>query len=928
MKENKENERLSDKDKRKDELERIRKWIEERRKNKGKENNKENNNEAVQDEKVNVEINQQPLKDNKTNDDENLERKENKYPEEIQKAIEVEKKRLSVTKQSSSDFAKIKLRLDYLEKIQWIPETYENIDVKRAMRILDKEHYGMKKLKEEIIEYIYVNNKLGKINNEGILLSGPPGTGKTSIANQIAKALNRELYKLPLGGLNDDVYIKGAARQYGNSKPGAIVDILFKADHRKIVILLDEIDKLGKNHGIGDGAAALLDALDHDNRFVDRFLDLPIDLSDIVFVATANEKSYIPPVLLDRMNEIDIMPYSKEEKYVICKKFIIPREKKNHGLSNNMLRIEKKVIYRIVEEDYENAGIRGVTKKIRKICRFVSKSLLESGNQSYYLSLKRAINLGVISDRRYNQITKTKAGKVITSGIDYSTGKEALLDIESIYIQGKEEPTIIGVVKNMHQDVIMQLWSYIVAHKKGLNILESQINNGSITTNVEELCRYGYDSNHKLTIFCSMYSALSGVVLPQRHVICGNVSLLGEVKSNGKTLGHVINAINCGAEVLIFPKDIEHGVKKLTKDKNITLYSVEDLVEMYKLFHQFYFYNCINNQIAKDNNQVSLNVIKVHEKEICSLIKKKNISIDEAFNKYFDLNQDTVKNDAEAQLNKLVGLESIKSVIDEIISWQEVSQKRKEFGLKVKNIGLHMVFTGNPGTGKTTVAKILGKLLYKKKLVKNDRFVEVTRDDLVGKYIGHTEEKVKKVIENALGGVLYIDEAHSLYVNSDKDYGKIVISTLVKAMEEKRDELVIIMSGYKEEMSEMVKLNIGLSDRINYKINFDDYSVDELSAMIMSLCEEEEYKLEEKAVHRFKDIIKECLMEKREHFSNGRFVRNIFEKAKIKQAIRIGQNEHISEQDFKILTLADLQLAYEEETMYDFDDKKEISIGF
>ncbi|NLO38564.1 MAG: AAA family ATPase [Ruminiclostridium sp.] len=175
----------------------------------------------------------------------------------------------------------------------------------------------MEQVKEEIIDYIYAMNKLGRVSNEIILFSGPPGTGKTSVARQIAKALGREFYKIPLGGLSDDVFLKGCAKQYSGAKPGTIVDILFKAGHKNILILLDEVDKFGARNGAQDGAAALLDALDHDKAFVDRFIDFPIDLSDIVFVATANNSSSIPSVLYDRMNSIEILPYSNQEKFEI-----------------------------------------------------------------------------------------------------------------------------------------------------------------------------------------------------------------------------------------------------------------------------------------------------------------------------------------------------------------------------------------------------------------------------------------------------------------------------------------------------------------------------------------------------------------------------------------------------------------------------------
>lgn len=917
---------------RRKELERIRKWIEERRKKRleAEKNDKYKNEVNIDEKESNNQV-------NKTNPDINdkvvLEKENNiinkkKAPKEVIDEIKFERNRLLSLSNKSIDYAKVKLRLNYLENLPWETNPYVSIDIDNAKKTLDNEHYGMDEVKEEIIEYIYAINKLGKVSNEIILLSGPPGTGKTSIARQIAKALRREFYKIPLGGLNDEVFLKGASRQYAGAKPGAIVDILFKAGHRNLVILLDEVDKFGTKNGSQEAASALLDALDHDNSFVDRFIDLPIDLSDIIFVATANDSSKIPSALYDRMNPIEISPYTKSDKIAICKKHIIPKEKEKYQLDNNMLKIDSEVIGRIVDEDRENAGVRGISKKIKKICRVASKELQETGNKTYHMTEKNAISFNIISERIVHYIINSKVGKVTTSGIDYTNGKEALLNIESIFNEKRKESVALGAIKSKYEDDVTQFWSYIVANEEKLKIQENYINEGALVINVEELRRFKYDVNHRLSIFSSMYSSLTKVILPQKHLVVGNVSLLGEVKSDGKTYGHIINAINSGARVLIIPKDIKERVKTLINDENIVTFTISDLSEMRLLYNRFCIFNLINKYLANSDNQQSIETLMECEREIKLIVNEENKTLKEACYKYFNISNKQEKVPAEVQLEKLIGLKTVKSLINEVITWQVITNKRKEVGLKVKNIGLHMMFTGNPGTGKTIVAKILGKMLYEKKLVKNDKFIEVTRDDLVGKYIGHTEEKVKKIIQCSLGGVLYIDEAHSLYVDSSKDYGKIVLSTLVKEIEEHRENLIIIMSGYKKEMTEMIKLNPGLSDRINYKINFEDYSVSELTNIFISLCNEEDYEVDELSIKYFEELISSYLETKKEEFSNGRFVRNIFEKAKIKQAIRISKQENISIEDFKVIEIIDLELAFLEETKNKIDVDKEFTIGF
>lgn len=907
------------------ELERIRGWIEERRKKFAEAGEAQ----VSEGDAPNTDL---KSKDGQIGDDHDRKIVDLKLQvslHRIQKEIAIENERLSNCSKTSNEYSKINMRLNYLNAIQWKPERYEPVDLKKARGILDADHYGMNALKTEILEYIHANNKLGKISHEILLLSGPPGTGKTSIARQIAKAMGRELCKLPLGGLNDEIFIKGSVRQYGNSKPGAIIDILFRAGHRKLVILLDEIDKMGNRYGNNDGAASLLDVLDNDNCFIDRFLDVPVDLSDIVFIATANETKTIAPALLDRMSELEILPYSKEEKYFICQKHLLPRTKEEYGIQGNSLRIDRRVLERLAEDDYENAGIRSLTHKVRKLCRMVSKNLLESGKASYNLSLKRAVGLGIISDRPHGQIIKTKIGRVVTSGMDFTSGKESLLEIEALLAEDRKDPIVIGDNSRAYQDVANQMAGYMAANHKELNISETKIKNYSFLLFTANLSRLKFDSNHKFAIFCSIYSAFRTIALPENYIVLGDVTLLGEVRSNSLTRTYIMSALNYGAKALIVPKDLEHSLSGVVTNKNSKFYFIEDLTELSSLYQTFALRKKIQQRFSHAGQATESVTLQKHEQEIMAIAKKKNISESAAFKLHFDTKTVKGEVDAEDQLTKLIGLTQVKTLLQEIVAWKEVTQKRKQSGLISKNIGLHMAFTGNPGTGKTTVAKILGEMLYKKGLVKSDVFVEVTRDDLVGKYIGHTEERVGKVIRQALGGVLYIDEAHSLYMESENDYGQVVLSTVVKAMEEHREDLVIIMSGYKEEMLKMIKLNPGLTDRINFKLDFGDYSIDELLEILTLMCDAENYELEDCALIYFRERMKEYVNKrsKNKNFSNGRFVRNIFEKAKIKQAIRIGLNREIVEENYRLLTGEDLKNAYEQEQGSRLTER-EIQMGF
>lgn len=867
------------------------------------------------------EMNTQMDTPNDINKPEVKETQTKKYPKEVANQILFERDRASKFSNSTIDYARAKLRLDYLEKLPWIPDDFEPIDVDYAKKILQSEHFGMDKVKDEIIEYIYALNKMGKVSSETLLLSGPPGTGKTSIVRQIAKALDREFIKIPLGGLADEIYLRGTTTQYSSSKPGAIIDALMKIGHRKIVILLDEVDKLSQKNSSMDGASALLDLLDHDNAFMDRFINIPMMMNDVVFIATANEVLKIPAPLMDRMTEIEIQAYTKIEKLEICKRFLLPKAKELYGLEKR-LKVEQKVLKAIVDEDSQNSGVRSIDAKVRKICKVAARVTEENHQQTFVMNYKRAVEHGIIAFHTTREIKDYAIGKVVTSAIDAISGKENLVSIEALYVSTLKAPEIIGRRKDLYKDDAMLLWSYIVAQKNILNLQDQSFDNGSFAINIQEVERYRCDANHRLAMFFAMYANMIKIVLPRNHVVIGDVSLLGEVKSNCMTKAHIANALNCGADVLFVPADMEKQLTPLVKEMSIQLFPIKNLNQLREMFQRLYVLNRINDKVVKEPQtmQAPIDQLIEHETQIRTLVKEKELTLREAYARHFSEKPNEEKNQSVEELTNLIGLLEVKSIVENIIRWKVFTKKRIEKGFKSKDIGLHMVFTGNPGTGKTTVAKILGKMLYDKELSKTDRFIEVTRDDLVGKYIGHTEDRVKNVIKQAMGGILYVDEAHSLFMDSENDYGKIVISTLVKEMEENRDNLIVIMSGYKKEMSEMIRINPGLEDRINFKINFEDYSATELVEIFLALCEEEAYEVSEDVREELYNIFEGGLKSKgnrNKNFSNGRFVRNLFEKTKMQQAMRCGEKkEEIEDAEFGVLRIEDVQRAFSDEVRY------------
>lgn len=280
--------------------------------------------------------------------------------------------------------------------------------------------------------------------------------------------------------------------------------------------------------------------------------------------------------------------------------------------------------------------------------------------------------------------------------------------------------------------------------------------------------------------------------------------------------------------------------------------------------------------------------------------KTMNHVIKEERSNGINFEQHSILRDIQKELDQLIGLENVKKIVKEIYAWLYIDKMRKENGLKSNKQALHMIFKGNPGTGKTTVARLLGKLFVQMNVLSKGHFIEAERADLVGEYIGHTANKTRDLIKKARGGILFIDEAYSLARGGEKDFGKEAIDTLVKGMEDYCDDLVVILAGYPAEMDYFLSLNPGLPSRFPLMIEFPDYTVDELVNIAKQMVREREYELTKEAERKLYYHLEELLEKREKKFSNGRYIRNIIEKAIRKQAVRL---LHEGRYDKKELTL-------------------------
>lgn len=299
-----------------------------------------------------------------------------------------------------------------------------------------------------------------------------------------------------------------------------------------------------------------------------------------------------------------------------------------------------------------------------------------------------------------------------------------------------------------------------------------------------------------------------------------------------------------------------------------------------------------------ENGQIKV-VFNHRDEEIIQVNEKIKLTPSPKHEQYYEM---------ELELERLIGMESVKEIMKEIYAWIFINRERENLGLKNEKQVLHMLFKGNPGTGKTTVARIIGKLLYKLEILSKGHMIEAERADLVGEYIGHTAQKTRDLIKKATGGVLFIDEAYSLGRGGEKDFGKEAIDTLVKHMEDKAKDFILILAGYSKEMDQFLLLNPGLRSRFPFIIDFPDYSVVELLDICKKMYDEKEYLLSNDAFQMLQDHLNEVKIGKVHTFSNGRYVRNIVEKSIRKQAVRLLMKNNYNREALLTITKEDIQL--------------------
>lgn len=476
-------------------------------------------------------------------------------PKEALAKAESELKKLHLMSPMSAEATVVRNYIDTLVALPWKQKTKISKELRVAESILDEDHYGLEKVKERIVEYLAVQQRVAKSKAPILCLVGPPGVGKTSLGRSIARATNRKFVRMSLGGMRDEAEIRGHRRTYIGSMPGKILQSMTKAGVKNPLFLLDEVDKMGMDFR-GDPSSALLEVLDpeQNNTFVDHYIEVEYDLSDVMFVATANTLN-IPPALLDRMEVIRLSGYTEDEKLNIAKQYLLPKQMKDHGLSENELAVSEPALRDIVRYYTREAGVRSMEREVSKICRKVVKTLLVSKSKKKIIINSRNLDkyLGV---RRYAYgmaDEKNQVGQV--TGLAWTEVGGELLRIEAVVLPGKGKTITTGKLGEVMQESIQAALSVVRSRSVVLGISDDFYLKNDIHIHLPEGATPKDGPSAGIGICLAMVSALTGVPVRASVAMTGEITLRGEILPIGGLKEKLLAAHRGGISTVLIPED-------------------------------------------------------------------------------------------------------------------------------------------------------------------------------------------------------------------------------------------------------------------------------------------------------------------------------------------------------------------------------------
>ena len=507
-------------------------------------------------------------------------------PEEVEARALKEINRLTQIPPISPEGGIIRTYLDWILELPWHRATKDNLDVAHAAEVLDRNHYGLKKPKERILEYIAVKKLKPHKSKQPILcFIGPPGTGKTSLGKSIAEALGRKFVRVSLGGVRDEAEIRGHRRTYIGALPGRILQTMRRAGTVNPLFMLDEVDKLGADFR-GDPSAALLEVLDveQNHAFSDHYLELPYDLSKVFFITTANTYATIPPALLDRMEVIEFPGYIEEEKVEIANRYLIPRQLEENGLEENEIRFTRQAIQKIIREYTYEAGVRNLERETARICRKVAR--LKAEEKHYPLQIGTAQVERFLGPPQFFAPEAERKNEIgVATAVAWTSGGGEIMPIEVLLLDGKGNLQITGQVGNVMQESIQASLSYLKSRAEELHIDPELFEQVDVHVHIPEGAVQKDGPSAGVTVTTALASAFSNRPVRCDVGMTGEITLRGKVLPVGGVKEKILAAYRAGLKTVIIPKKNNKDLVDIPKKvvHSLLIKMVEDMEEVLEI---------------------------------------------------------------------------------------------------------------------------------------------------------------------------------------------------------------------------------------------------------------------------------------------------------------------------------------------------------
>lgn len=495
--------------------------------------------------------------------------KDAKMPEKVLKEADKQLKRLEKMHPDTAESATVRTYLEWMVELPWSKKSKDNLDLKAAAKVLNDDHYDLEKVKERILEYLAVRKLKEKMKGPILCFVGPPGVGKTSLGKSIARALGREFVRISLGGVRDEAEIRGHRRTYVGALPGRMIQGMKQAGTNNPVFMLDEVDKVGMDFR-GDPSAALLEVLDpeQNNAFTDHYLGVPFDLTEVMFITTANLIDPILPALRDRMEIIEIPGYTEEEKLGIAQKYLIPRQLEEHGITNRHVRIAEPAIRQIISNYTREAGVRNLEREIANVMRKVAKKVAEGKGQGFPVNPGNLHKyLGVPKYVPEAELEKDEVG--VATGLAWTESGGDVLYIEATAMKGKGQLTLTGHLGDVMKESAQAALSYVRSREKTLNINPDMFSKQDLHIHVPAGAIPKDGPSAGITMATAIASALSGIPARRDLAMTGEITLRGRVLPIGGLKEKILAAKRAKLTTVILPrrnkKDLEEIPKHLLK---------------------------------------------------------------------------------------------------------------------------------------------------------------------------------------------------------------------------------------------------------------------------------------------------------------------------------------------------------------------------